>query len=59
VEILLELIQSWTEKFNLKRLGDYGVLENDFERIVSATGNKYNPVPLSKDELSEALARAI
>lgn len=59
VEILLELIQSWTEKFNLKRLGDYGIKEEDFERIVSATGNKYNPVPLSKDELTEALSMAL
>lgn len=59
VEILMEVIQNWTEKFDLKRLGDYGMLENDFDRIVYATGNKYNPVPLSQDELSEALARAI
>lgn len=59
VEILMEVIQNWTEKFDLKRLGDYGMLENDFDRIVYATGNKYNPVPLSQDELAEALARAI
>jgi alcohol dehydrogenase class IV len=59
VEILLEVIQRWTEQFDLKRFGDYGMLENDIERIVCATGNKYNPAPLSKDELSEAIAMAM
>jgi alcohol dehydrogenase class IV len=59
VEILLELIQSWTEKFNLKRLGDYGIQKKDFERIVLATGNKNNPIPLSKEELTEALSMAL
>lgn len=59
IDLLLELIERWTEEFGVRKLSDFGVGEEDFPKIVDATGNKYNPAALDKNELHEALKNAI
>ncbi len=59
IDLLLEIITHWTETFPLKRLAEYGLRSMDFQRIIATTGNKYNPIPLEKHELEEALRRAL
>jgi alcohol dehydrogenase class IV len=56
---LLDTIDLWTERFGLRRLADFGVKEDDFDRIIDGAGNKFNPVPLDRDEMHEALAMAL
>ncbi|MDZ7604259.1 MAG: iron-containing alcohol dehydrogenase [Cyclobacteriaceae bacterium] len=57
-DLLLELIDRYTGEFGIKRLCQYGVQKDDFDRIVGQTGNKFNPVGLNPDELKEALELA-
>jgi alcohol dehydrogenase class IV len=59
IAILMDRINEWTEKFDLKRLSDFGVTKRDFERIIAETGNKYNPAKLDGDELHQALSLAL
>jgi len=55
IKFLLDLIDEWTEKFEIPRLSQFDVDPKSFKSIVEATGNKYNPVDLNKDELMEIL----
>jgi alcohol dehydrogenase class IV len=57
-DLLLELIGRWTAEFGIKKLRQYKVQEDDFDRIVVQTGNKNNPVGLNPVELKEALELA-
>jgi alcohol dehydrogenase len=53
---LIGLLREWTETLGLKRLGDYGVLPSNVDRIVAnARGNSMltNPVLLTDDEIAE------
>lgn len=59
IDLLLEIIEKWTEEFEIKKLSEFGVQESDFARIISMTGNKYNPIDLDAGELEEALRRAV
>ncbi|MCK5705429.1 MAG: iron-containing alcohol dehydrogenase, partial [Cyclobacteriaceae bacterium] len=59
IDLLLNLIEQWTEEFEIKKLSEFGVKESDFARIVAMTGNKYNPIELDEGELVEALRRAV
>ncbi len=59
VETLLEVIESYTEEFKLRKLSDFGIGESDFKKIIDATRNKYNPVDLDSAELEYALKSAM
>jgi alcohol dehydrogenase class IV len=55
VDSFLGTLYALTDLFSIKRLGDYGIQESDFEKIISLTENKNNPVALSNIELAEIL----
>jgi alcohol dehydrogenase class IV len=55
IELLLDIIDQWTDEFGLRKLAEFGVEESDFSKIISATGNKYNPIALEEQELEEVL----
>jgi alcohol dehydrogenase class IV len=59
ISLLLEIIEKWTNDFQLRSLGDFGIKEKDFKRIIAATGNKYNPVQLTDQDLKLALESAL
>ncbi len=55
IDYLLNLIEDWTDRFDLEKLSEYDVKGTDVEKVVKVTACKYNPVPLNTDELSEIL----
>ncbi|NJN24914.1 MAG: iron-containing alcohol dehydrogenase [Cyclobacteriaceae bacterium] len=59
IDLLLGVIGQWTDGFAIPGLGAYGVTENDFEKIIDNTSNKFNPIDLDRDELHEALRMAL
>ena len=59
IDTLLNVIENWTTSLGLKGLSEYGIKKSDLPEIAAKTGNKYNPVPLSQDELTEALSMAL
>ena len=59
IDLLLGIIQQWTEGFEIKGLSEFDVEENDFEKIIAKTSNKNNPIELNHDELYEALKKAL
>lgn len=52
---LIDLIGEWTEVLQIPRLGAYGVQLEDLPAIAHRTGNKYNPVVLTPQELQAVL----
>ena len=59
IDLLLEILQKYTAELKIVGLGEYGIKTQDFERIISKTSNKNNPIALDKDELKEALSCAL
>ena len=59
IDLLLGIIQQWTEGFEIKGLSEFDVEENDFEKIIAKTSNKNNPIELNHVELYEALKKAL
>ncbi len=59
VDFLLDIMAAWTEELKIPRLSQFGVTQTDFERILHATENKSNPIPLEKEEIQEALEMAL
>ena len=49
-EILCEKVDELTQKFNIPKLGDYGITEKDLVSIAKKAGNKNNPVQHSQKE---------
>ena len=59
IDLLMGVIQQYTEGFGLMRLSEYGFKKKEIGKIVTKTDNKYNPVHLNEEELSDALIKAI
>lgn len=53
--ILLDKIFEMTRRFNIPRLGAYGLSSKDLDSIVERTGHKNNPAHFSKTELKQML----
>ena len=53
--ILSDLLMEWTELLKIPLLSQFGVTKDDIDEIVSATGQKNNPVALKKEELIDIL----
>ncbi len=56
IDLLLALLKTYSRELNIPRLSEFGVVETDHKKIVAATGNKNNPVKLSKEEIIEVLS---
>jgi alcohol dehydrogenase class IV len=56
---LAQTIEKWTSDLNIPRLGEFGVKEKDFDRIISSTGNKNNPVKLGREEMRQILIERV
>ena len=52
---LIEKLEVYTDLLQMPKLGQFGIQETDFERIVEATANKNNPYQLSKDDMMRVL----
>jgi alcohol dehydrogenase class IV len=53
---LIDYLDELTIKFQLPKLSDFGITENDFPLIIQHTGMKYHPVQLSNEELMLVLS---
>ncbi|WP_022663720.1 iron-containing alcohol dehydrogenase [Desulfospira joergensenii] len=53
--VLIRILEDWTGKLEIPRLGEFGVQTSDIESIVKSTGLKNNPVPLSDRDLAEII----
>lgn len=58
IDFLLNTIEAWKTEMNIPRLQYAGVKRADFNKIIEASDNKNNPVPLSKNEMHETLEMA-
>lgn len=54
-KLLSDLLMEWTELLKIPRLSQFGITMDDIDKIVSATGQKNNPVVLKKEELKDIL----
>lgn len=54
-EILMEKLEEWTSELKIKRLGKFGIIEEDIAEIVDKASVKNNPVTLSKDNMKNIL----
>jgi alcohol dehydrogenase len=58
-DVLVEKLYGLTEKLELPDLSDYGVMRSDVERITANSGNKNNPIALSKEDIGRVLRERI
>jgi alcohol dehydrogenase class IV len=56
---LEETLDSWISELEIPRLGAYGIKAGDLPRIISAGGNKKNPVSLNASEIEAALIKRL
>ncbi|MFP4371288.1 MAG: iron-containing alcohol dehydrogenase, partial [Halanaerobium sp.] len=54
-DLLIDILAEWTAKLNISRLGEYGVSEDDLDKIAAKAGNKNNPVQLDKEQIKKLI----
>ncbi|MHA1300825.1 MAG: iron-containing alcohol dehydrogenase [Candidatus Helarchaeota archaeon] len=54
-EKLIEQLKILTDKLKIKKLGAYGITENDIDKILKKVSNKNNPVSLPKENIRQIL----
>ncbi len=52
---LLATLAGWTERFGIRRLGSFGLIDEDLRRIAVESDNKNGPAELSTEEIFELL----
>ena len=55
MKYVADYFEELTEKLQIRRLGGFGILETDLERIADATDHKANPVKFDRYQLVEML----
>lgn len=55
IDRFIDLMEEWTEKFQLQGFEKFGMKKKDLPKIVSLTDCKSHPIQLSDDELYEIL----
>ena len=56
---LTNILDTWTRDLEIEQLGEYGITENDIDKIVDNADLKNNPVHLSKENLTNILMTRI
>ncbi len=57
--LLMDLLDEWTDRFHMPRLGAFGITSGRIGQIVDAAGQKNNPVHLSGDTMKRILAKRL
>lgn len=52
---LISLLEQWTDQMKIPVLSAYGVTDKEIDRILESTGQKNNPVTLTREQLSRVL----
>ena len=58
-DVLIDLIEEWTDVMKIPKLSAYGIKHEDVTKIAEATSNKNNPVTLNQEELAAILEARI
>jgi alcohol dehydrogenase class IV len=58
-EGLMGTLHSWTDELRIPTLADYGITEQDLDKIVEGAGNKNNPASLDEEEIREICLRRL
>ena len=56
---LIEILEKWTEKLKIDRLGKYDIKIEDIEKIIKIANLKNNPVNLSEENIKTILVNRI
>ncbi|VFM97325.1 MAG: alcohol dehydrogenase, partial [Candidatus Kentron sp. G] len=54
-DALLGILDRWTEEFHVPRLGQYGIGEQELEKILDKAQNRNNPIELTRGEIRAML----
>lgn len=54
-DLLVHKLQEWVDVLKIPKLGNYGVRKGDIDKILAKTGNKNNPIALTKEQMREIL----
>ncbi len=54
-DFLLDMVDRWTDEFDIPALRNFGITESTFTKIAEATDSKNNPVVIRHDERVEVL----
>nr|VFJ57026.1 MAG: alcohol dehydrogenase [Candidatus Kentron sp. FW] len=54
-DVLVRILDEWTADFQVPRLGQYGIREQDLDAILDKAQNRNNPIALTRDEIREML----
>ncbi|MBA7532352.1 Long-chain-alcohol dehydrogenase 1 [subsurface metagenome] len=57
--ILINTLEKWTEELKIDRLGKYGIISEDIEKIVKKASLKNNPVNLIKEDIETIVINRI
>jgi alcohol dehydrogenase len=57
--ILIETLENWTQKLKVDRLGKFGIVKEDVDRIIENAGLKNNPVSLTKENIKTIVLNRI
>lgn len=52
---LINILQEWTDRLGMPKLGQFGVKQEDLDKIISGTGLKNNPAKLSSEQIRQIL----
>ncbi len=58
-QLLTDNLYRWERTFQLPKFSEYGIQIKDIPKIVSAAGNRNNPVALTEDEIGRILEHCI
>lgn len=58
-DFFIEELQRLSDDLNIEKLGKYGASITDIQAIVEKTGNKYNPIQLTREDLTAILRARI
>ena len=58
-DLLSNILDEWVTTMNIPLLGDYGIKESDLEKIIDKTGQKNNPVELSRQDIKQILMQRL
>ncbi|MFX0043128.1 MAG: iron-containing alcohol dehydrogenase [Candidatus Hodarchaeota archaeon] len=57
--ILIETLENWTQQLKIDKLGKFGIVKEDVDRIIENTGLKNNPVSLTKENIKTIVLNRI
>ncbi len=58
-EVLVNILEEWTEKLKIPRLREYGIQEKHLPKILDKTRNRNNPIELTREEINNLVVSCL